>query len=527
MRVFLSFENPYHRNNVLVQRKSVSKMTEERESTRGGAENCEALGNTEPAVKNALKVKFFNCNGLSGSKLKLLDQEFRTHQVSLLFLVEVGSKISWLQDKDSWLTNEANCRKPFGLAVKISDKISNLVSNVFRISDRLFGIELQLEITVTLISVYAPHEGKHAEYPKFLNDVRQFLARHRNKIIVFLGDFNAKLGRNVPPTTNRFGLHSQDSPNGRLLREFCVEFGFVSVNSHFATGKKKSLSHTSFCRNEFKSELDLALIHQKHLHLVRKCKMIWSTTSLIYGRKHDHASLLVTFKISSRTRKKTNNDPKRKPLLQTLRQNKTLLNTMNEELTEQVLIETPHIGLQQLLSTTAHKVLQDHTNISVQGPPPPPASLKRHWSPSTETLSLMRKRRKYWRQWSPAKRARISKQIKHGCRADFRTHIEQMIQHLDAAFNMENLGAAYKILSLLAPKAKAFKLLSEDRNGNKIFTSEDRLRTWASHFRSWHQLSDTARCSLRLSSLSQSYPISKTANIDSANLQPTWTSSTP
>ena len=92
---------------------------------------------------------------------------------------------------------------------------------------------------ITVIQVYAT--TSNAEEPEvewFYEDLQDFLELTPKKHVLFIGDWNAKVGsQETPGVTGKFGLGVQNEAGQRLI-EFCQENALVTANTLFQQHKR-------------------------------------------------------------------------------------------------------------------------------------------------------------------------------------------------------------------------------------------------------------------------------------------------
>ena len=87
-------------------------------------------------------------------------------------------------------------------------------------------------LNITVIQVYAPNSNpEEAEVEQFYEDLQDLLELTPKKDVLFIGDWNAKVGsQETPGVTSKFGLGVQNEAGQRLI-EFCQENTVVKANT--------------------------------------------------------------------------------------------------------------------------------------------------------------------------------------------------------------------------------------------------------------------------------------------------------
>ena len=88
--------------------------------------------------------------------------------------------------------------------------------------------------------VYIPtSNAKEAGVEGFCEDLQDLLELTLKKDVLFIGDWNAKVGSQVTPgVTGKFGLGVRNEAGQRLL-EFCQENALVIANTLFQQRKRR------------------------------------------------------------------------------------------------------------------------------------------------------------------------------------------------------------------------------------------------------------------------------------------------
>ena len=96
-----------------------------------------------------------------------------------------------------------------------------------------------------VIQVYAPtSNAEEAEDEQFYEDLQNLL-EHPKKDILFIGDWDAKVGsQETPGVTGKFGLGVRNEAGQRLI-EFCKENALVITNTLFQQHKRTLYTWTS------------------------------------------------------------------------------------------------------------------------------------------------------------------------------------------------------------------------------------------------------------------------------------------
>ena len=120
---------------------------------------------------------------------------------------------------------------------------------------------------ITVIQVYAPtSNAEEAEVEQFYEDLQDLLKLTPQKDVLFItGDWNAKVGSQMPVVKGKFGLGVQNEAGQRLIK-FWQENALVIANTLFQQHKRRLYTWRSpdgqhqnqydciFCSQRWRSE---------------------------------------------------------------------------------------------------------------------------------------------------------------------------------------------------------------------------------------------------------------------------------
>ena len=138
--------------------------------------------------------------------------------------------------------------------------------------DKMIVVHFQgKRFNITVIQVYAPtSNAEEAEVEQFYEDLQDLLELTPKKDVLFIGDWNAKVGsQETPGGTSKFGLGVQNEAGQRLI-EFHQENTLVIANNLFQQHKRRLYKWTSpdgqhqnqidyiFCSQRWRSSIQSA-----------------------------------------------------------------------------------------------------------------------------------------------------------------------------------------------------------------------------------------------------------------------------
>ncbi|KAL4142514.1 hypothetical protein QTP88_004958 [Uroleucon formosanum] len=162
---------------------------------------------------------------------------------------------------------------------------------------------------IAVISCYGPTEEKEDEKKdKFYEELEEVYDRlPRHSIKIFLGDFNAKIGRETMyrPTICKESLHEYSNDNGTRLINMAMSKKLVISSTYFP--RKDIHKHTWVSPNELtKNQIDHVMISKKHMSYISNVKSYRGADA-----DTDHYLIIANFRIrpSSKWKRssKTNN----------------------------------------------------------------------------------------------------------------------------------------------------------------------------------------------------------------------------
>ena len=115
------------------------------------------------------------------------------------------------------------------LAIIVNKRVQNAVLQCNLKNDRMVSVRFQGKpFNITVNQVYAPtSNSKEAEVGQFYEDLQDRLELTPKKDVLFtIGDWNAKVGSQIPGVTGEFGPGVQNEAGQRLIK-FCQENALI------------------------------------------------------------------------------------------------------------------------------------------------------------------------------------------------------------------------------------------------------------------------------------------------------------
>ena len=164
-----------------------------------------------------------------------------------------------------------------GVGFLLSPKASSNLLHVEKISDNIIIAEFSSNPKTTLICCYSPHNTRpESEVDDFYHKLRSVASDvPAHNLLLFLGDFNAKLG----PTDALFTYNNLTNRNGEKMLDFMTEFELVATNTRFMNSRNKLW--TFEYPTGSKAQLDYILVRRKWINSVRNCRAYSSSCSVL------------------------------------------------------------------------------------------------------------------------------------------------------------------------------------------------------------------------------------------------------
>ena len=205
------------------------------------------MGGRKPK-RRSFAVSSFNVRGLNSNfRQDALRHDLKSYRVDLCFLQETKLTGSLDTEKDGYrlIALAPQCRH-YGLLFLVSSSLSSQIQKYWSLSDRVAVLTINLPSregnggtkasTLAIINVYAPTSSLVArgadELDKFYSDLN---SAKSSAIVLFAGDFNAKVGKKSDARETCCGRHGRGKRNlsGQSLIDFCHVNDLFICNTAF------------------------------------------------------------------------------------------------------------------------------------------------------------------------------------------------------------------------------------------------------------------------------------------------------
>ena len=340
---------------------------------------------------------------------------------------------------------------------------------------------------VTFIQCYSPTNDADEETKQNFYDSLQATVNELPKrdIMLVMGDFNAKIGKDNIGKETIMGTHAMGTmnENGELFTDFCAFNDLViggSIFQHKNIHKETWISPDGCTRNQI-----------DYITISRKWRRSLQDTRSKRGADvaSDHHLVAGTLKIKLRAYRDTADRPHIKFNTQRLKE-KNLRDAFSTSLnrfealnlvTEETPLEEHWCGLRDTLTNTCQEVLD-----------------KREWKSkewlSGETWQMIRSRREIKQKINCSQNesvkkalcdqfAQTNKEIKKSARKDKRLFYEELATEAEQAAERRDLSTLYKITRTLSNKKSNMGKPVKDKEGNHINKEKDQRQRWTEHFK--------------------------------------------
>ena len=193
-------------------------------------------------LNKAMKIYTYNVRTLSEDhRLESLLEELENINWDIVGLSEVRrqqEKLVELQDSHHlFYYRGKESEKSSGVGFLINREIAGNVVKFSSVSDRVAWIVIRLckRYTLKVIQIYAPtSQSSDDEIESFYDDITQVMDQEKTKYTLLMGDFNAKVGKNMAGEScvGKFGVGERND-RGELLVNFAEKYNMRVMNSFF------------------------------------------------------------------------------------------------------------------------------------------------------------------------------------------------------------------------------------------------------------------------------------------------------
>ena len=252
--------------------------------------------------RNNIWVGTLNVRTLRKSKVELADRLI-ANSVDILGIQEhrvVHSEESRIEDlqggvrlitASAWRNGSGS--SVGGVGLMVTRRAYDSISSITPYGGRIIKVSFTGNPKLTVVVVYSPTEASAPEEAEeFHNSLRDVVcSTPAHDLLLVLGDFNAKLGPEIPG----FTYNGRTNRNGSLLLETMDECSLEATNLRFMRKREKRWTFLSEGTHH-KALLDYVLVRRKWRNSVKDTR----TTSSFNSIGSDHRAVLSKLRLSLR-----------------------------------------------------------------------------------------------------------------------------------------------------------------------------------------------------------------------------------
>ena len=164
-----------------------------------------------------------------------------------------GNGSMTIDDYTIWYSGgEEGGKHEHGVAIATNRKLTGSVTRVVQVNNRIILIRIKSKhANITFIEAYAPtNQADDEEKEQFYSELQEVMETvPRHDVIMLLGDFNAKIGKNHKKWGRTLGPHGigdeNENENGERLLNFCKENDLCVTNSQFIQKHSRKVTWVS------------------------------------------------------------------------------------------------------------------------------------------------------------------------------------------------------------------------------------------------------------------------------------------
>lgn len=248
-------------------------------------------------IDEELNIASWNVRGICNKEAEL-EKELMRGNVDIALISETKKKLQGSKELDNYILFYSGVpqekRAAAGTAILILKKYRNRIHSYTIINERLLSIRIKIARGyLTVISVYAPEEGRKEESIQFYKDLQKHLDTvNKNDQLILGGDLNARIGQS--PVKDIIGNNGEQTlnENGKSLRNFAV-FNHLKVTNSFF--RHRDIHRYTWTSRGQKSIIDYILVNKRLSSQVLDTRVYRS-----YDVSSDHFMLMTKIKILKR-----------------------------------------------------------------------------------------------------------------------------------------------------------------------------------------------------------------------------------
>jgi exonuclease III len=465
------------------------------EHSAEGSAVCEVLDG--PAAWRNLRLSFstWNSCGLGAERIRYV-QEDVGHDITVLS--ELHGAHHTFASSNFICCGEPEAGDPAGgVAIALSNRASALVRESGHIGSRIVWVKMGgLLVDLYVVGVYIPHKFRRREpyQESTLRMLRAFLQQlPKRSAVMVLGDFNAKLKRDVKGLTGKYCMHYFCDTGGTEVMEIMREADLFAVSTAFQPCKGSALGNATYIskvEGAAPTQLDYVLVSNRFKSGVSSCKVRWGPSIHRFGHRFDHGMIQGTFRFRVAAHKAIQgstdwgalSDPETQSDFDRLYEEARGARPAKVDYWADLEPEACKEAAAELHSDITVAVTAAKTAIPARST----ERVVRRWARSEETQKLFDQRERGLQsaptgsdEWKAAKRL-FRNRIAHACRKDRRVWIEGIATEMQSSADRGDSRAVYEGVRRLSGKGRGpQKQPTVDGGGKDLRTAEQLAGAWA------------------------------------------------
>ena len=258
---------------------------------------CETINKR---VKRTLRIGTWNIRTINNGALNAITSDVDKYNIDMLGIAEhrmAGAGHFRPESGGKFIYSGAMKSGQSGVAFYLSRNTENSLLGYNPINDRILSIRIHAKpANITFIQVYAPTSTADAtEIEKFYEILKKTTDTAKTRdVVVILGDFNAKIGKNEEENGNvsSFGLGERNERGDRLM-DFALENDLIITNTTFKQHPRRLYTWTS-PDGQLKNQIDYILVPARWRSSIQNVKTLPGADC---GSDHELLSAKIRIKL--------------------------------------------------------------------------------------------------------------------------------------------------------------------------------------------------------------------------------------
>jgi len=413
----------------------------------------------------------WNIRGMTQGKLNVITKEMGRCGVNIL-----GVSEHWMLSQGRFVTDDGfvvffsgkdEGRRSSGVGFVVDKDASKAVLGYNPIDDRVMTIRIKGHpMNITFLQAYAPTADAEDEVvDDFYNKVQEALDQiHRKDIVIIMGDWNAKIGGNIP--RNKYiGNHGIGIRNerGDRLAEFCMTNDLVLTNTTFKHHPRRLYTWSS-PGDRTRNQIDYIMVPKRWQSSIQNVK---TRPGADCGSDHQMLYCKMKLKMKSMKRMKA---PVRYDVFAIPEDFKVEVSNKFEALMALDDTETSSEELWEQMKSTMQIAANNHV--------PKRRKMKRQWL-KPETMEVAEERRNAKTREDNEEWRRLDKLFTQKANEDMNQYLEEKCMELERSSN--NPRRVFQLVKEITRKHDAQMDVINDKDGNALTEEAEIKRRWAEY----------------------------------------------